>query len=110
MNCFEASKRLYEKEKQNFGHSLILRNDYGKRGYRYWFIKCNNNETKGMMITQDNVIIAIEVKQKLKGYGRKLIQFCQQKMNSDLLVEYPTEESINFYNKVGVKISINLFQ
>lgn len=107
MVVIELSKRMYEKEKQFWGVSLILRDNYGNRGYRYWCVRNSFGKVKGFMITQCDTIIAIEVKEKRKGYGTQLIRFCQQKFKTSLSVEFPTEESIPFYQKLGVKIDSN---
>jgi hypothetical protein len=105
MELFELSKRLYEKEKRMYGNSLFLRDDYGKRGYRYWCVKNYNKDAVGFMITENNVIIALEIKQKRKGYGKGLVNFCKQKTKMNFIVEYPTENSILFYRKMNIQLT-----
>lgn len=103
MKLLELSKRLYEKEKRSYGSSLFLRESYGRRGYRYWCVK-NYKDVIGFMITENNVIVALEIKKKRMGYGKSLLNFCGLQTKMKLIVDYPTEESFAFYQKMGIQL------
>ena len=105
----EISSRGYEKLYRYLNKtSLILRQSYANRGYRYWFIRDDdNNLIHGFVVMQQNIIIAMETWPKRHGYGKNLIQHLKILFKDELVVHYSSDDALSFYEKMQIPVLYN---